>query len=228
MKLPLLIGAAAAALAMVAPAHAATFLVTNGGTVTFDNSQTTAPGDKVVTFNGSAPAGTAVTLNGAAIVSGNVGGQYAQPFGSDGSPYLSVFGGTSATIADTTGIGYNGLSLYLGSIDTYNAIDILSTTGALIASFGGSSFLGGPSGDQTLPATNRLISFTRDANDPLFGGVTIRSSQNSAEVDNVRFLSPAAVPEPATWAMMLFGFGFLGIALRRRNRASPTRLAFSA
>jgi hypothetical protein len=27
-----------------------------------------------------------------------------------------------------------------------------------------------------------------------------------------------AVPEPATWAMMLTGFGALGIAMRRRNR----------
>ena len=29
-----------------------------------------------------------------------------------------------------------------------------------------------------------------------------------------------AVPEPATWAMMLIGFGAAGVSLRRRNRAS--------
>ena len=28
----------------------------------------------------------------------------------------------------------------------------------------------------------------------------------------------AAVPEPSTWAMMLFGFGAMGVALRRRKR----------
>ena len=28
----------------------------------------------------------------------------------------------------------------------------------------------------------------------------------------------AAVPEPATWAMMLFGFGGIGLAMRRRRR----------
>jgi hypothetical protein len=28
----------------------------------------------------------------------------------------------------------------------------------------------------------------------------------------------AAVPEPATWALMLFGFGFLGAAMRRRSK----------
>lgn len=231
MKRAIWIYATAAGLAVVAPARAATFIVTDGGNQTFAASQTTSPGEKVVTFNGAAPAGTMVTLNnGAAVVSSSLSGQYAQPFGSDDSPYLSVFGGTSATVSDITGVGYNGLSFYLGSIDTYNAVDILSTTGALIASYAGSAFLGGTSGDQTLPTTNRLISFTREANDPLFGGITFRSTQNSAEVDNVRFLSPSAVPEPSTWLTMLLGFGFLGAAMRRRKSAArgrQTALAFS-
>lgn len=223
--------ATAAGLAFISSAQAATFIVTDGGNATFVASQTTNAGEKVVTFNGAAPAGTVVTLNdGASVVSGSSSGQYAQPFGSDTSPYLSVFGGSSATVSDITGVGYNGLSFYLGSIDTYNVVDILSTTGALIASYTGSAFLGGTSGDQTLPTTNRLISFTREANDPLFGGVTFRSSQNSAEIDNVRFLSPSAVPEPATWLTMLLGFGFLGAAMRRKKTATHGRqdtLAFS-
>lgn len=33
-------------------------------------------------------------------------------------------------------------------------------------------------------------------------------------------VGPDAVPEPATWAMMLGGFGILGGAMRRRNRAT--------
>lgn len=31
-----------------------------------------------------------------------------------------------------------------------------------------------------------------------------------------------AVPEPATWAMMLMGFGFMGVAMRRARRRSTT------
>jgi hypothetical protein len=31
-------------------------------------------------------------------------------------------------------------------------------------------------------------------------------------------LKPGAVPEPATWAMMLVGFGVVGGAMRRRVR----------
>ena len=35
-------------------------------------------------------------------------------------------------------------------------------------------------------------------------------------------LGIAAVPEPGTWAMMLFGFGFIGIAARRRRAGYAT------
>ncbi len=31
------------------------------------------------------------------------------------------------------------------------------------------------------------------------------------------FRIPAAVPEPATWAMMIAGFGLVGVTLRRRS-----------
>jgi hypothetical protein len=34
----------------------------------------------------------------------------------------------------------------------------------------------------------------------------------------------AAVPEPGTWAMMLLGFGGIGVAMRRSRRRSPARI----
>ena len=34
-----------------------------------------------------------------------------------------------------------------------------------------------------------------------------------------------AVPEPATWAMMISGFGIAGVAVRARRRKRPTQLA---
>jgi len=216
MKKTLLIGLALAAAAMGSAAQAATVIVTNGGTATFNASKVSAPGSKVVTFNGAAPAGVVVTLSGASLVTGSVSGQYAQPFGSDGSRYLSVFGGTSATIRDILVPGYKALSFYLGSIDTYNSFQLLSKTGSVIQTFSGSAFLGGPSGNQVMPNTNRLITITRSNGDPLIGGIRILSSQNSAEVDNVRFIS--AVPEPSTWLMMILGVGIAGAALRRRRQ----------
>ena len=44
---------------------------------------------------------------------------------------------------------------------------------------------------------------------------------SSASFDVVQ----AAVPEPATWAMMLIGFGAMGVALRRRRPAPALRIA---
>lgn len=42
-------------------------------------------------------------------------------------------------------------------------------------------------------------------------------------IDNIRF-GPAAAPESSTWAMMLLGFGAMGVALRRgRSTKAPTR-----
>jgi PEP-CTERM motif len=41
-------------------------------------------------------------------------------------------------------------------------------------------------------------------------------------IDNVRFsvanLTPGAVPEPASWAMMIAGFGLVGASMRRRTQ----------
>jgi PEP-CTERM motif len=36
-------------------------------------------------------------------------------------------------------------------------------------------------------------------------------------IDRVYFATTASVPEPATWAMMLMGFGIIGFAMRRRQ-----------
>ena len=42
-------------------------------------------------------------------------------------------------------------------------------------------------------------------------------------VDDVRFLGvPAGIPEPASWALMLGGFGLVGAAMRRRAKVRVT------
>ena len=37
-------------------------------------------------------------------------------------------------------------------------------------------------------------------------------------VNEIRIETPGAVPEPATWAMFILGFGLIGFAMRHRNR----------
>ena len=44
--------------------------------------------------------------------------------------------------------------------------------------------------------------------------------------DNFSF-SAAAVPEPATWAMMILGMGAVGFAMRRRNKNVSTTVRFA-
>ena len=56
--------------------------------------------------------------------------------------------------------------------------------------------------------------------------VTVRGfSQPDGNYNGV--LSLGAVPEPATWAFMILGFGLIGGALRRRRAAATTTVAFA-
>ena len=43
---------------------------------------------------------------------------------------------------------------------------------------------------------------------------------------DLRVTALSAVPEPATWAMMMLGFGSMGYAMRRKNKVS-TRIRFA-
>lgn len=58
--------------------------------------------------------------------------------------------------------------------------------------------------------------FTLTADD---GGALTRSSDGSYA------LAAAAVPEPATWAMMIFGFAGIGFSMRRRTRGTRLSVA---
>ncbi len=203
----------ALAAGFAAPAQAASF-VSVAGPASF-----AAPsGTTVIDFNAGAPAG----LTGNYNIQNFSNGNGALPFGSDGSNYLTVAGsnpyGPTATLM--FGAAYNVVSLYWGSIDTYNTLELLDMSGALIGSVAASTFTGiqvGPpaNGDQGIGATNRRVTFTTDMGDALIGGLRFTSTQNSFEVDNIAL---GAVPEPATWAMMIAGFGIIGAALRRRAK----------
>ncbi|MEN2785620.1 PEPxxWA-CTERM sorting domain-containing protein [Sphingomonas qilianensis] len=48
---------------------------------------------------------------------------------------------------------------------------------------------------------------------------------SGVQFDNIVLGAVAAVPEPATWAMMLMGFGMIGGAARRRGKTVATRSA---
>lgn len=56
-----------------------------------------------------------------------------------------------------------------------------------------------------------------------FLDIDVTGADDGLGVDNFRAeaVTLAAVPEPATWTMMIAGFGFVGGALRRRKRIAP-------
>ncbi|MDP1028166.1 PEPxxWA-CTERM sorting domain-containing protein [Sphingomonas sp. KR1UV-12] len=191
------------------PATAATLLLQNGSTATF-----AAPAGTVIDFSSALPASFTASYSNAAIVTGDLVNAAAQPAFSDGSAYLAVGQAGSATLA-STGLGYQSVSFFIGSIDSFNSVQVLSTTGQLIASYAGTAFTATPNGNQELSTTNRRITITRDATDALIGGIRFLSDGNALEVDNVVF----AVPEPSTWALMLLGFGMVGTATRYRRRS---------
>jgi hypothetical protein len=91
-------------------------------------------------------------------------------------------------------------------------------SGDILAAFSGANFLQG--GTSPAPFTVTNAQFTTPTN----GSVTFNSGNllNTSVVTNV-----GAVPEPATWGMMILGFGLIGGAMRRRQRNVATTVRFA-
>lgn len=172
-----------------------------------------------VTFDGAGGGLAGFTLSGSGYVvqTGNNGNGAAPADGptnasDDATNYLSTFGGTASLLGGTA---YRSVSLYWGSIDQYNWLDLLDAAGNTIGTVTYADIGAGANGDQLSGNTNRRVSIGTDFD---FYGVGVRSTSAAFEVDNIKFLS--SVPEPTTWAMMIGGFGFVGGAMRRRTARS--------
>lgn len=198
--------AAAAAVLMGSAASAATFTFSPGlGDVL--------PTETVLySFNDPANDGVVTGSNFLFLTTSSSSG--ALPAAGDGSRYLSVLGGGTATI-DFGGSGANGFSIDIGSVDSYNTLTLNFLDGTS-QSFTGSQLVVNPNGNQSSPNTNGRFRFTASGNERITG-ITLTSTTNSFEVDR---LAVAAVPEPATWAMMFGGFALIGFAARRRAKAT--------
>lgn len=83
-------------------------------------------------------------------------------------------------------------------------------------------FIDGVAVASAVPLTS-AIQFYGVKSSTAFSSLRIESDSGCCaetyNLDNARFaLATAPVPEPATWAMMIFGFGMIGGALRSRQR----------
>ena len=119
------------------------------------------------------------------------------------------------------------------TVSGQTAFQILSITGtvngsAIVAPTGnygnyfttGPSFLDGTGTTFMTAAGNKIVFFNQSSNG--IYRVNTFSPGSSNFVNATSSLVAAPVPEPATWAMMLFGFAGIGLAVRRRRM-----LAFS-
>jgi hypothetical protein len=134
-----------------------------------------------------------------------------------GTSYLSVLGGGSATYGFAGPV--TSFQFDWGSLDTYNTLSFVSSAGVTTV-IPGTTFTNPANGDQHAPGTNGLFTVAGTAGET-FSSVTFASSQNSFEVDNLA----VAVPEPATWAMMILGLGGIGAMLRRRRGFNAAQTA---
>jgi hypothetical protein len=158
----------------------------------------------------------AYTRNGSAGLDPNVS---APPPGDTGF-YETVLGGGSATLTALKGM--TQFSFYMGSPDTYNNVLI-----TVVGLNGQTQTLAGPQiwcpsnpipgdlcyqggGDQSLGYTV-TYNFSPDA----VRTIEFTSSGNSFEFDTLAGIS---VPEPASWALMIMGFGAAGAMVRAQRR----------
>lgn len=117
----------------------------------------------------------------------------------------------------TTGFSFNYVSLsFAGSVSVY---DGLNGTGNLLATLNLSPNAGSCPGYSAgfCPFSPVGVLFDGTAKSVSFAGVA-----NQIVFDDITFGSDVpggggVVPEPATWAMMIAGFGLVGAAMRRRR-----------
>jgi len=214
-----------------ASAAAATFLLAAGsaGAAVF---VTTTPGPDVgpaagesfqINFDGpSLPAGVTIAGNGGVTTTGTA------PLG-DATPFLVTpldgdSGSVEVRFADFLGNrDVSHFSLYWGSIDSFNTLQLFDRSANQIVTLSGATLLGDlATGSPTDPSANRRVFFTLTGDSQNLGSLRFTSTSPSFEVDSLGF---APIPEPGLWALMLVGVGGLGAAMRRQRGTLARRLA---
>jgi hypothetical protein len=196
-------------------AAAATLLASSAGAVSFVSVDLD-PGKAVnesyvVTFDGPNAAGYDWSAGNIATATGSVSSVYATPAG-NASAFGYVSSALSPNFATLSTPNLKSISFYWGSIDDYNSLDVLGPGNSILTTITG-SMVSIANGNQTLPDTNRRIFITAGP-DEVITGLTFRSTGVAFEFDDI---AASAVPEPATWAMLIAGFGLVGFAARRRR-----------
>lgn len=128
----------------------------------------------------------------------------------DANPTMNVAGGFDTAFSFTYSAFDDGTT-----VDIYSGLD---GSGTLLASLAlAATPTGGCNDSISYGATycafdSASIPFAGTAMSVVFNGVPARQV-----FDDFAFSARSALPEPATWAMMLAGFGAVGVSLRRKR-----------
>lgn len=146
-------------------------------------------------FAGSEFSGSSYTLGPVTFASGLLV-SYKDAYGDPSGvvPYLGADNAGLLTISSTT----TALGLHLGS---YYGLQTTTYT------------VGTVTGTLAVPAPNSTTFIGFIDSSPITA-----TFSNNKELDTIRFTTGSgAVPEPASWALLVVGFGLVGVAARRRS-----------
>lgn len=190
-----------------APAGASTVIDFNSGSVV---DEAAAKGLVATTT------GIAQSFSGYVFDFNGTGNDFYRPEPTDTTDYFGVARESSLTL--TSAVALTGVSAFIGSLDDYNVVTFFGSAGEVLGSFTGEQIFSAGEGSE------RRVTFSTTGDTQIFGvSFANNSGKGSFEFDNVALT--AAVPEPATWAMMLVGFGMIGAVSRYRRRHSAVTYA---
>lgn len=181
----------------------------------------TAPLSVVIDFESAVlPAGYSLSGNWGRVNS-TVSGKHASPAPNTSTDFYfytsSQLPTNNATLRTPN---LSAIGFYWGSIDRYNTVKVLGGDGATIFTLGGGSLIDANFGNQTVAKTNRRVTFFAEKGE-VITGLKFISTGVAFEIDDIA--AAGVVPEPATWAMLIAGFGLVGTAMRRQ-RMAPVRV----
>jgi hypothetical protein len=159
---------------------------------------------------------------------------------SDCSVVITIQANGSALV-QTTGVGpFDGAEDSLVGIVNNGPVpltilalsgfDIFGFDGDGLAAYGGGSF--GPTGyegpNTSFTVTDANHGFVNFLNGGILnGGTAYFSLEENLSNSGQPLIVGNGVPEPATWAMMLIGFGFVGGAMRIRRRKHSVSVSYA-
>ena len=152
------------------------------------------------------------TSDNVAVADGNVYSICCQTNPSNTNKFAAFDGGPALPASLTKSFNTVLGLLYTVAFD-YGAIG--GGSDPLTVTAGGQSFDYNPTASNNLTYTSTSFSFLGDGAATTLSFSTPGTFGVDTIIDNV---SVSAVPEASTWAMMIFGMGAVGAAMRQRNR----------